>query len=235
MKDFFTKLNATNCKNESGQPTTAMVRRNLSLPTMKQTILEKWEFLFSGWGEIGQTATAPTGTGTSSDPYQIATLNHLYWVTQNTSSWAAGKYFIQTADIDASSTNYWNAGAGFSPIGNTTTVFQGNYNGQYHSIDGLVINRPSENYIGLFGIVSNVTIQNVHLIDANITGNLATGGLIGQTLGSCSVTNCFTSGIVKGYEKAGGLIGHKNCSGTVNYCSSASNTDAINAGGLIGL
>jgi surface protein len=216
-----------------------MDHKNLSSLTTKHPILKIWVlllvFLISGLGSMAQTATAPTGAGTSGDPYQIATLNNLYWVTQNTSEWAAGKYFIQTADIDASSTSTWNAGAGFLPIGNGITNFQGNYNGQNHSIDGLLINRPSAPNMGLFGVVSDVEIQNVNLTNVNITGGNVTGGLIGQTLGSCSVTNCFTSGTVSGDDKAGGLIAHKNCSGTVSYSSSSSDvTSVVNSGGLIG-
>ncbi len=36
----------------------------------------------------GQTATAPSsGDGTSGDPYQVATLDNLYWITQNNTQW----------------------------------------------------------------------------------------------------------------------------------------------------
>ena len=75
-----------------------------------------------------QTATPPAGSGTSGDPYRIATLNNLYWLSQTTSAWVAGKYFIQTADINASSTSGWDGGAGFSPIGRDTepTFFYAN-------------------------------------------------------------------------------------------------------------
>lgn len=35
-----------------------------------------------------QKATAPsTGTGTSSNPYQIATLDNLYWIYSNSTEW----------------------------------------------------------------------------------------------------------------------------------------------------
>ena len=47
-----------------------------------------------------QTATAPsTGDGTEGNPYEIANIENLYWLTQTSSEW--GAYFIQTADIDA--------------------------------------------------------------------------------------------------------------------------------------
>ena len=63
---------------------------------------------------FAQTAEQPSGAGTSVDPYQIANLNNLYWLSQNSSEW--DKIYEQTADIDASSTSGWNSGKGFSPI-----------------------------------------------------------------------------------------------------------------------
>jgi hypothetical protein len=52
-----------------------------------------------------QTASASSGSGTEYDPYQIATLENLYWLSQTYSVW--DNYFIQTADIDASGTSSW--------------------------------------------------------------------------------------------------------------------------------
>ena len=89
-----------------------------------------------------QTATAPSGSGTSGSPYQIATLNNLYWlaVQVNSGTDFSGKYFIQTANIDASHTSTWNSNQGWMPIGhpvdaafNTFYYFSGNYNGQNHT------------------------------------------------------------------------------------------------------
>jgi len=59
-----------------------------------------------------QTATAPSiGTGTSSDSYQIATLDNLYWICANTANW--NKHYIQTADINAAATSTNNYVGGF--------------------------------------------------------------------------------------------------------------------------
>ncbi|MFZ4621608.1 MAG: hypothetical protein ACOYNS_13690 [Bacteroidota bacterium] len=54
-----------------------------------------------------QTATAPANPGdadggTSANPCQIATLENLYWLSQNSSGYGASK-FVQTAGIDAAS------------------------------------------------------------------------------------------------------------------------------------
>ncbi len=55
------------------------------------------------------------GSGSSGNPYQAATLNNLYWLTQNSADW--GKHYIQTANIDATATSGWDGGNGFTPIG----------------------------------------------------------------------------------------------------------------------
>lgn len=48
---------------------------------------------------LAQTATAPpAGDGSSNNPYQIATWQNLYWISQNSNQW--NKYYIQTANID---------------------------------------------------------------------------------------------------------------------------------------
>jgi hypothetical protein len=75
------------------------------------------------------TAKAQTysgGVGTSDDPYQIATLSDLQYLSEHSADYA--KDFIQTANINAIETNTWNVGdhdsdaeteevaMGFSPI-----------------------------------------------------------------------------------------------------------------------
>ena len=81
---------------------------------------------------------APSGTGTESDPYLIATVGNLYWLSQTSSVWS--KHFLQTADINASGTSLLDNGAGIATIGGST-IFSGTYDGGGHLIDGLTINR----------------------------------------------------------------------------------------------
>jgi len=101
-------------------------------------------------GSIAQNSTPPAfGDGSEANPYEIATIDNLYWLTQNSTEW--DKHFIQTADIDATSSSTWDEGKGFFPIGNGTTKFTGYYNGNGHVINGIFISRPETNFIGLFG------------------------------------------------------------------------------------
>ena len=179
------------------------------------------------------SADTPSGSGTSSDPYQIATLNNLHWITQNSSSWSG--YFIQTADIDASSSYTWASGAGFSPIGNSATQFTGSYDGKTYKITGLYIYQSSTNYIGFFGYTSGATITNVKIESVSITGDNYTGGLIGEQYGG-TTTSCYSTGSVTGNYDVGGLIGLGNSSSIESNCYSTSSVKGYGSyvGGLMG-
>jgi len=203
----------------------------------------------------------PSGSGTIEDPYQVATLENLLWISTNSDSWSS--HFKQTAPIDASDTANWNDGAGFSPIGNAITKFAGSYNGNHHPIDCLTIIRTVDN-IGLFGWTDNADISNVGLYNVNIIGYNDVGGLVGNldnnsqlllcsswegTLhgnGQCvgglvgnisfsSIEECFSSTDVSGDDqRIGGLAGH-NFNSTINYSDANGHVIGSNyVGGLVG-
>ncbi len=180
------------------------------------------------------TPVQPSGDGlTPSTAYHVDNLANLYWITQHSESW--GSYFIQTADIDASSTSGWNSGAGFSPIGNGTTNFTGSYNGQSHTISGLYINRSLTDYIGLFGGTSTAaSVKNIGLLNVAITGGAYyVGGVVGWSAGD--LDHCYTTGSVNGIECVGGVVGYVN-SGNITNCSSTATVSGSNfaVGGLVG-
>jgi hypothetical protein len=187
--------------------------------------------LFQGWS-FAQTADQPTGTGTSEDPYLIATLNNLYWVTQNSSSW--DKHFKQTADIDATTTSGWDGNAGFLPIGNSTTPFTGTYNGQGGVISNLTINRPSTSFIGMFGMVEGGEIENLG-VDADAAGSRYVGAIAGYVSFSSTVSKCQTYGTVSGDNFVGGIIGSLEDGSTLDKCGSLADvTGERYVGGLAG-
>jgi len=185
------------------------------------------------FASYSQTATAPSaGSGTSTNPYQIATLNNLYWIANYSSRW--NYYYIQTADIDASSTSTWFSGAGWIPIGNSTTKFTGVYNGNGHKISGLYINRTATNYVGLFGYLYGAEVNDLILENAHITGNARTGCISGQNENSL-ITNCSAFGILNGTYYVGGLIGY-NLSSRITQCiGDVAVTGTGTVGGLVGL
>lgn len=189
----------------------------------------------------GVTSSAPSGAGTVGSPYLIATFSNLLWITESSSRWNA--YYVQTANIDASATSgtCFNAGAGWSPIGNSSTNFTGSYNGGNFTISNLYINRYGSNYIGLFGQTSAAaTIQNLGIAGVGIYGNHYVGHLVGDNAGTIDL--CFASGNVTNNSNCsavGGLVG--NNTGTITRCYTQSGTvtsvsgSPFGIGGLVGI
>ena len=170
----------------------------------------------------------PNGSGTDSDPYQIEILDNLLWISTNSNSW--DKNFTQIADIDASDTQNWNNGFGFSPIGN----FSGIYHGSNYIIHELYINHQ-DFPTGFFRSTSNSLIENVILHNANITGMRTTGGLIGVITNNSDVNNCFVTGTINGGDDIGGLAGFCSNSEVINCTSECLITGSgPRVGGLIG-
>jgi hypothetical protein len=181
---------------------------------------------------LGQSAQAPDGSGTVGDPYQIATLNNLYWITQNSSKW--DKHYVQTADIDASSTSGWAGGFGFSPIGNNATTFTGTYNGNNFNISGLYI-FSNWDWVGLFGKTVGAELSNIILSNVDITGRISVGALVGENTSSSLISHCQSSGTVSLGGTGGGLVG-VNDNSIISYSHSSctlSNTSG-GSGGLAG-
>jgi hypothetical protein len=187
--------------------------------------------LGTSYGNELTFSTTPQGSGTSGDPYQIATLTDLRWLSEHSGYWDS--HFIQTTDIDASATSSWNGGEGFIPIGNEPTYFEGTYNGQEYTIDGLYINRP--NYLqGLFGCCNDATIENLGVTNVDMSGYDFTGGLVGYNHDS-DISNCYSTGSVSGNSYTGGLVGYNSYSSTIGNCYSTGSVSGTSyTGGLVG-
>jgi hypothetical protein len=189
-----------------------------------------------------QSNTPPTlGDGTSGNPYQIATLDNLYWLSQTNTEWAVGKYFIQTVDIDASSTATWDGGKGFTPIGKDADYFLGQYDGQGFTISNLTINRPDEDYVALFGYTyaaggTGGRLDNIGIINANIIGKGFVGALVGKSAWLFEISNCYAANVnITGSEDyVGGILG-SNHSAFIDYCWTSGTVTGRNiVGGLTG-
>jgi hypothetical protein len=141
--------------------------------------------------------------------YQIASFENLFWISVNPSSWSSN--FTQTANIlmNTTSEECYASANGWSPIGNMTTKFTGNYNGNGHTISNLFIDRTGDTRVGLFGETEGATITRLGLIVPDVTGNSVVGSLIGLALNNTIVSECFTSGgsVTAISSQAGGLIG----------------------------
>lgn len=138
----------------------------------------------------------------------------------------AGKTFTLTADIDLAA-HEW------TPIGNATRKFSGSFNGQNYVISNLTINRPSSDWLGLFGNTgSTAALSNLGLTNVNIVGSWMVGGLVGDNFGT--ITNSYSMGKVYGYANVGGLVGRSF--GAISNCYAAGDVTSTwsSGGGLVG-
>jgi hypothetical protein len=156
----------------------------------------------------------------------------------------AGSYILMN-DLDSATAGYTelasetaNSGRGWEPIGTADDGFTGDFDGQGYEIRDLFINRPDEDYVGLFGHVSWVryidnvgVVENVGVVNADVTGSAEVGALMGHNAGL--VTNSYSSGFVVGQERVGGLVGWNQAALSNSY-SSCSVTGGSAVGGLTG-
>ena len=176
------------------------------------------------------------GDGTKENPYQIATLENLYWLAQNPIVCNIGNYFIQVADINAAKTREYGDGEGWVPIGIAALPFAATYYGNGHTLDSLFINRPFEDNQGLFGKTDFFgIIDSIGITNADITGYNNVGTLCGN-LSITRIGNCYSTGKVYGSgSNVGGLVGEAITMGFIGNCySSADVTGGNSVGGLIG-
>ncbi|MCF8360635.1 MAG: hypothetical protein K9H26_17915 [Prolixibacteraceae bacterium] len=176
------------------------------------------------------------GTGSTDDPYLISSKTDLDNIRKTLSA-----CFLQTTDIEFEDADFetggdfYNDGHGWTPLGSSSNPFSGSYNGQGYLIKNLQINQPATNIIGLFGFVSNGLVNNLGIINAEISGNSNVGALAGYCENS-EITTCYSSGTVSGNNDIiGGLIGNMlNSSLSKSYSiAEASSTDTY-TGCLIG-
>ena len=198
------------------------------------------------------------GNGTEEFPYLIATAEQLDMVRHCNYD----TYFKQIADIDLG-TSPWNQGEGWLPIGAKDKPCFATYDGNNHVINGLYINRPESNYIGLFGYkrssinqIKDLTLTNVYVLGRDTIGGLAgynearianchvsgqvngnnfVGGLIGCQSWALIFQNNSSSCNVSGNERVGGLIGEKTSTSVIDGCYTSGNINGSKqVGGLIG-
>ncbi|MBI9032137.1 carboxypeptidase regulatory-like domain-containing protein [bacterium] len=172
------------------------------------------------------------GLGTRESPYLIDDIDDLIFISNFHQIW--DKHFLQTSDIDASSTTTLNDGAGFTPIGNSLTYFTGTYNGQGYTISELYINQNTS-YIGMFKIAKYASILNLGLDNVNIHGWQSVGAIAGYVEDS-NISNCFVTGsFISSTNIVGGLFGEAQGSNISSCYTDSAVSGEGNVGGLIGL
>lgn len=141
----------------------------------------------------------------------------------------SGKYIL-TSNIDLSKNENWD------PIGNNDSRFTGSFDGNGYKIINLTIDKPSQNYVGLFGYTDRAIINNVALEDIKVTGTATyVGSLVGYAYAS-KIENSYVTGLVTGSgSQVGGLVGGAYYSSTIkNSYVTGTVTGGDYVGGLVG-
>ena len=200
------------------------------------------------------------GKGTAENPYEIRNVNDLKLLAEKVNSGTTyeGKYFKQTANIDLEDLENE---PNWTPIGKENNHFKGIFDGGGYKITSLSITSSNEK-IGLFGFVSNATIQNcnvtgeiegnnfvggivgnagknTHILNCSFQGNVRgkldyVGGIVGNTSSGCEVSGCFVTGKVEGLQRVGGIAGQGI--GIIRNCYALADVTARTAiaGGIAG-
>ena len=137
----------------------------------------------------------------------------------------------------------------WEPIGTNDSPFTGTIDGKGFTIYGLKINRPEQNSVGFIGTAkiedvssTKVTVKNLRLVGVEIFGHQDVGAVIGNSYGA-KVSECYTSGLVYGWDHTGGIIGGtKKVDDDDNIMTQVSNcysnaavvSSSYQAGGIIG-
>ena len=210
----------------------------------------------------GSIATAfADGSGTESDPYQIANGAELAYLASSVNSGETytGKNFVLTANIDLNGLPWTPIANSFSDAllgGSNYRIFAGNFDGNGYTISKVSIGSettPFESDVfGLFGAtegkISNLNLDTVSIHGvAKITSGYVigpAGGLVGYSAGS--IENCHVTGLTMDmsapsnvYAAAycvGGLVGVLDETQLINECSvSGSITEKAGKGSIGGL
>ena len=146
-----------------------------------------------------------TNLGTKDDPITISNLNDLKILSESPLIWE--KHFEQTADIDASDTEKWNQGKGFSPIGYSKIPFKGEYDGKGFKIKNLFIDDRWTSKRGFFGNLENARVLNINLSNITLNAGSSSGAIAGWCNNSI-IKNSHIAGKIKGDLNTGGLVGN---------------------------
>jgi filamentous hemagglutinin family protein len=137
------------------------------------------DFILTG----GTFLRAAGGAGTVANPYKLTDVFGLQGMGSS-DAYRAANYQLAN-NIDASGTSGWNGSAGFVPVGTDSAQFTGSLDGGGYTINGLTINRPATNLVGLFGwLGTGSSVSNLGLVGGAVTGANSVGALVGISEGT---------------------------------------------------
>ena len=177
------------------------------------------------------------GTGTENNPYQINTAAELAYFAENVNAgnWYDGEYIILKNNINLNNQEW-------TPIGNHSNSFRGNFDGRNHTVTGMQISNSSADYVGLFGECTkfnvNSAIKNITVKDSVICGENVVGAIVGYAK-EINIENCRSiENTINGKTDVGGICGKIGgySVGKVSQCYNSSKvTGRGRVGGIAGM
>lgn len=187
------------------------------------------------WDGTAIAGGVAAGDGTQDDPFQIETAAQLHFAkTVNEGEAYLYKYIVLTADIDLANKEW-------TPIGNHSNPFKGNFNGDNHTVTGMQISGELDR-VGLFGECTkhnvNSAIKNITVKDSVICGINFVGAIVGYAE-EINIENCRSIGnTINGKTDVGGICGKIGgySVGKVSQCYNSSKvTGRGRVGGIAGM
>lgn len=177
------------------------------------------------------------GDGTQDNPFQIETAAQLAYFAKavNDGKWYDGEYIILKNNINLNNQEW-------TPIGNHSNSFRGNFDGRNHTVTGMQISNSSADYVGLFGECTkfnvNSAIKNITVKDSVICGENFVGAIVGYAE-EINIENCRSIGnTINGKTDVGGICGKIGgySVGKVSQCYNSSKvTGRVRVGGIAGM
>lgn len=212
---------------------------------------ERYDFIVTSNGK-NETCTIQTKGMTRNNPIEISSVNDLLELRKFVNDYGynfQNKDINLKCDLDLSSACYKVDGTSqndisWIPIGNSTTNFSGNFNGNGHKINNLYINKNTyENCQGLFGYasngkISNLTLDGTILIDEQYSNECRVGAISGICVDEI-IEKCTNYTNINAYKinVLGGIAGlvEEYNNSKINKCINYGNINGMqNVGGIVG-
>ena len=248
---IFTLADNKNINELAADTATGMAAFDLSLD-----YADTWVVTTTGHPELKQFATANAmpadtswhQTASATKEYTISTMEELYGLAvlaQNNTF--DGWEFTLGNDITVNSgeSDGWATDAPkymWLPIGNSSSAFNGIFDGQGHRIKGLYL-MTDKTHVGLFGYVNsscqikNLSLQNSHIESSATADTSSVGSIIGYATKANLESVYSDATVVCSGKDVGGLVGRANSlvdHSMINCWFDGEMHGNVRAGGLLG-
>lgn len=199
----------------------------------------------------------PAGNGSTDDPYQISSVDDLYWFAEfvNKGGNHLNACAVLTDNIVVNTLKFDDGGNLITEGENYKTwvpiwkqdwdnQYEGTFDGKGYTISGLYFDGENKKSVGLFGWTGpNSIIQNVGVVDSYFKLYDDTFYCIGSICGRCygKIINCFSNSTIVApneYSYAGGICSEYNGEDGIYNCyfvgSISIGTGATSVGGICG-